>query len=293
MKKLVIALLALIINFSIVFAQNVKTDSLNYQQEVNFYQPLYMQNKVTDNIWINQPVKETIRWSYGSYCLAGMGIIISESITNSPSLISTEFIPPQDILALTFGLAGASIGLISGICKAIVYDKQIETGKKPIIRKPKLTTEYKQSYYRDDKDKAFMAFSLRLQKDLFIFDELLLNTVSSDWQKVNGGIESKIFLGVSDIYNYDENISFYYNLLGGYSFGIYRIEDKSFSKKNFASMIQTGIELNIIDFAYIKIESEYEYSPFYYHLKDIGISEGKMLDIDNFNLSLVLGTSIF
>lgn len=274
MKKIIL-IIALISIFYCIKAQNIQEDSINYSKDIYSYNPQYMGNIYTDNLWFNQPVKEVMRYNAITGSLL-CGIIAYEK-GDTEILMYTFFGAPVGAT-----LTGVGIGLM----KAFYYDK-LSSKSRPTFRKPKFFIENAISL------NDYTSFSTKLvYKNNFLF----FNEIGLKYSGTEYGIS-----GISSVqieltnYIVEKNfLKLYYDISAGSSSAVFKSQQgysilKEF-KYDFCGSLQAGLKLNLMDFAYFKFSANYLYSP---NLDEI-INKYQNIDESiKSNFSIAIGSDLF
>jgi hypothetical protein len=275
--------------------------SLHTTKEINSaerYKPLYITSydKYYSDVGF-LPVREISRWGLGTLGIGNFMLISTGFAKNECGTICSDFIPPKYLYGIMAG-TGAIIGLPIGITKFILYRKQYKRGNIIYSNEPIISSEFK---YAGNKYKYTASSSLIFKQKVLNFEEVLLSATSSIWLRNEDkesekiGFENKVFIGLSDVYKYGDYIAPYYNLLAGISKAKYGEDHHSINigKKSFVGLGQVGVKVNLYDICFLKMEGEYEFSPFYYHLKSRQDYDFGLKQRANYSFGIVFGTDIY
>jgi len=274
MKKITFVFALISISYCIK-AQSIQQDTLNFQKGVYSYQPQYMKNTSTDNLWFNQPVKEVMRYNTIMFSLLYGNIAYEKG--NTEILMFTYIGVPVGAT-----LTGVGIGLM----KAFYYNK-ICSELTPSFRKPKFFIENAISL------NAYKSFSTKLvyENNFLFFNEISLKYGGTEYD--SSGISS-VQVEFTDYILDSNSLKLYYALSSGSSSAVFRsYQGHSIQKKienKFCGSLQAGIKLNLIDFAYLKFSTSYLYSP---NLDKIIDKHQNIDESIKYNFCIVVGSDLF
>ena len=249
-----------------------KQDTLFADSIFTNYQPLYMQNRFTDNLWINQPLKE-----YNRYQNILFSVVFSYFTFNRTDSDGGPYIMATIPTAAVFG------GAI-GLSKA-GYHQFFSSNTVPKFRKPILFIENGVLL----NDEPGYTTKIAYKRNFSCFDEI---GVTFGCEQYN---YSNLFNLHAEITDYKLNIDhfyLFYSLGLGYSDSHYKTEDSDSYEKNldFSANLQAGIKLNLFDFTYFKVGFNYHYSPI---LDKIADESSEHDDSIKSNFVFIIGTELF
>ena len=248
-----------------------KQDTLLAVSILTTYQPLYMQNSFTDNLWINQPIKEFNRYHNLLYSIAFSYVISKRSYSDSGYLT---------VATPTAAVAGGVIGL-----SKVAYHKFFSSNPNPKFRKPILFIE--NGVVFNDRSGSFTKLAYR--KKVSFIDEI---GIKYGFEEYYGSTLINVHLEITDYRLDNEYINLSYSLGLGYSDSHYKTEDSDSYEKNldFSANLQAGIKLNLFDFTYFKVGFNYHYSPI---LDKIADESSEHDDSIKSNFVFIIGTELF
>ena len=269
-KNSILFLALLILYTTNIFAIEVNKEK-KVMEDVNFYQPLYMQNKITDNLWINQPIKEFSRYHNFLYSISFTYVISKRSYTDAYYLT---------VATPTAAIAGGVIGLSKA-----AYHQFFSSNSNPKFRKPILFVENGVVF----NDRAGSFTKLALRKQISFIDEI---GIKYGFEEYYGSNLINVHLEITDYRLDNEYINLFYSLGLGYSDSHYKTEDSNSYEKNvdLSTILQAGIKLNLFDFTYFKAGWNYHYTPI---LDTIADKSPEHDDSIKSNFVFIIGTELF
>jgi len=277
---------------------NILIAEENSNNIINREMPKYENAVFFKDYRINQPIKGAIRWGSIGVISSILGEYYYYQGIGNNEMSRGNFDRHWEVFK-TATICGSLIGLYKGIM--FEQNKQNDSNFKTNKDKIGYQIGFAFSPRQFGNSKNEVKLKLIYRYDFMQLNEIALNIDGTNWfLKDHTELpESKYYLMVTHNSNRNRFFSAYYGFGGGISsnnktlnwFQYDNYQDHSISGNSIYPLIATnaGCKLDFLDFFYIKLDSNFEVSSFYFS----EVFESKYAFLANFSFGLAFGTKIF